>query len=106
MPGSAGPLPPWRDQAPSLTAASVGVPEALVEAIARRFVELLAPTAPGIGLVDAATWAAHLGVTRGWVYRHADALGAVRLGDGRRARMRFHLERACTSPDRSPQHDQ
>jgi hypothetical protein len=48
----------------------------------------------GVGLVDAAVVAEHLDVSRGWVYRHADALGAVRLGTGRRARMRFDLARA------------
>ena len=28
-------------------------------------------------------------VTRGWVYAHADELGAIRLGDGPRPRLRF-----------------
>jgi hypothetical protein len=44
--------------------------------------------------VDAATLAAHLGVTRGFVYEHATDLGAVRLGVGSRARLRFDLDRA------------
>lgn len=33
--------------------------------------------------------AAHYGVTPGFVYQHADELGCVRLGGGRRARLRF-----------------
>jgi hypothetical protein len=43
-------------------------------------------------LVDAAALAAHLSVDRGWVYEHADELGAVRLGSGPKARLRFDLE--------------
>ena len=42
-------------------------------------------------LVDVFAVAAYLGVTRGWVYEHADALGARRLGSGPRARLRFSL---------------
>jgi hypothetical protein len=66
----------------------------IVEATARRVVELLRLAPVGVGLVDAAVVAERLGVSRGWVYRHADALGAVRLGTGPRARMRFDLARA------------
>jgi hypothetical protein len=40
-------------------------------------------------LVDAATLAAELGVSRDWVYEHAAELGALRLGSGPRARLRF-----------------
>jgi len=75
--------------------------EALVEAVARRVVELLrdeqvqaAATAPAAQLVDAARVAAELGASRDWVYAHADELGAIRLGDsgdGRRPRLRFDL---------------
>lgn len=42
-------------------------------------------------LVDAAEVARRLGWTRGTVYARADELGAVRLGDGPRARLRFDL---------------
>jgi hypothetical protein len=66
----------------------------IVEATARRVAELLGGPPVGVGLVDAATVATQLGVSRGWVYRHADALGALRLGAGRRARLRFDLARA------------
>jgi hypothetical protein len=44
-------------------------------------------------LVDAATIAELIGTTRDWVYQNADRLGAIRLGDGPRARLRFDPER-------------
>lgn len=44
--------------------------------------------------VDAATLATHLGVTRGFVYEHADQLGVVRIGNGPRPRLRFDLDQA------------
>ncbi len=67
-----------------------------IEAIARRVAELLAagvPTTSG-GLVDAQTVARELGVARDWVYEHAAELGAVRVGNGSRPRLRFDLEHA------------
>lgn len=66
---------------------------ALVEAVARRVVELLrdeglaAPPEPR--LLDAAEVATRFGVSAEWVRDHADDLGAVRLGDGPRPRLRF-----------------
>lgn len=45
-------------------------------------------------LVDAATLAERLGVSRGFVYEHAHELGVIRLGSGPRARLRFDVERA------------
>lgn len=74
--------------------------DALVPEIAAEIVEqvrrMLATQAGGAvpQAVDAATLAEHLGVTRGFVYEHADELGGVRLGDGPRARLRFDLDRA------------
>jgi hypothetical protein len=59
-----------------------------VEAIARRVAELVGQ-APG--LVDAHSVAAELHVERDWVYAHAGELGAVRLGAGPKARLRFDL---------------
>ena len=41
------------------------------------------------GLLSASQVAARLGVDRSWVYAHADELGAIRLGDGPRPRLRF-----------------
>lgn len=64
-----------------------------IEAVAARVVELLLRegAAPG-RYVDAATLASTLGVERDWVYARAAQLGAVRLGDGPKARLRFDLE--------------
>jgi hypothetical protein len=42
-------------------------------------------------LVDAKATASYLGVAVGWVYEHADELGARRLGSGPKARLRFSL---------------
>lgn len=58
---------------------------------------------PPTRLVDPLELAATLGVTRGFVYEHADELGVIRLGSGPKARQRYDvaiaLERltACTS---------
>jgi hypothetical protein len=67
-----------------------------VEAIARRVAELLRAPTPveQRQLVDAAALAAALGVGRAFVYEHSEQLGAVRLGEGKRARLRFDLEAA------------
>jgi hypothetical protein len=64
-------------------------------------------------LVDAATLGRELGVSRQFVYDHAEELGVIRLGSGRRPRLRFDLEvakRSCrqsltgtTSPAASAQ---
>ncbi len=71
--------------------------DALVEAIARRVVELLDERVeraiPAVELVDAVTVARALGVSRDTVYEHAEALGARRLG-GARGRLRFDLAEA------------
>jgi hypothetical protein len=67
-----------------------------IEAVARRVVDLLrkagAAQLPG-RLVDAATVARLLGVSRATVYANADQLGAIRLGKGMRARLRFDATR-------------
>lgn len=61
-----------------------------VESIARRVIELLPrDVSAQIELVDAAELAGRLGVERSWVYTHAIELGAIRLGDGSRPRLRF-----------------
>lgn len=49
---------------------------------------------PTDGLIDAEALARHLGVTRAWVYEHANELGAIRIGTGPRARLRFDLHAA------------
>jgi hypothetical protein len=69
---------------------------AWVEAVALRVVQLMRNgAAPNVGrLVDAATLAAELGITRSWVYQHRDELGVVRLGTGTKPRLRFDVETA------------
>jgi hypothetical protein len=57
-------------------------------------------------LVDAATLAAELGVSREWVYEHRDELGAIPLGKGSRPRLRFDPDAAraalsCSGSERS-----
>jgi hypothetical protein len=70
--------------------AEFSVGAGIVEAIARRVVELLreAEQAGPVKLADAATLASELGVERDWIYEHAEELGAIRLG-GPRGRLRF-----------------
>lgn len=66
----------------------------LVEAVARRVVEILREeglAASGGSLVDAQAVAEAVGRTRAWVYAHADELGAVRLGEGERPRLGFDV---------------
>jgi hypothetical protein len=89
-------MPPMSDQPPDLVDASkrAAPPSGrdLVEAIAQRVVELLDGRSPAVGtpLLSALEVAQRFGVGRKWVYEHADDLGAIRLGTGRRARMRFN----------------
>src|SRR5215216_6739565 len=74
--------------------------ERLVDAIARRVVELLdagaardrsasAETATDCACLTVSQVAAHYRVSRSWVYAHQRELGAMRLGEGPRARLRF-----------------
>jgi hypothetical protein len=49
------------------------------------------------GMLTVSELAQHLHVNRAWVYEHADELGAVRLGDGPKARLRFDLHTAKTA---------
>jgi hypothetical protein len=46
------------------------------------------------GLIDASELARLLGTARSFIYEHATELGAIRLGSGPRARLRFDPERA------------
>ena len=66
---------------------------ATIEAIATRVAELLAgrqaEPAPGSALIDAGELAQRTGVSRTWIYQHASELGAIRLGSGPNARLRF-----------------
>ena len=74
-----GPRPMSALETPTLDAATI-------RAIAREVARL---TVPGGGLLTASEVAVAFNVTRGWVYAHADELGAIRLGDGPRPRLRF-----------------
>lgn len=70
-----------------------------VEAVARRVVELLrfeGGAAPA-GLLTAAQVAERFSVDRSWIYSHADELGAMRLGEGRKPRLRFDAERVAAA---------
>jgi hypothetical protein len=67
-----------------------------IEAIAELVVERLAEheTRPArIGLATAGEVAERYGVSVSWVYANKARLGAVVLGDGPKARLRFDLER-------------
>jgi hypothetical protein len=75
--------------------ADVSLGPETVEAIARRVEELLARRFSQTGrtaprrLLTAAEISEWWGVERSWVYDHAEELGAIRLGTGRRPRLRF-----------------
>lgn len=66
-----------------------------IEAIAQRVVERLDErrSRASLGFATAAELAELYGVTPSWVYANKNRLGAVKLGDGPRARLRFDLER-------------
>jgi hypothetical protein len=65
-----------------------------IEAVALRVAELVREqTEAAARYVDATDLARILGVERDWVYARASRLGAVRLGDGPKARLRFDVRR-------------
>src|SRR4029453_3385607 len=70
-----------------------------VDAVARRVVELLREEAvvsrEGPRLLTVAAVSQEFGVSTDWVYANAGRLGAIRLGSGPRARLRF--DRATTA---------
>jgi hypothetical protein len=83
-----------------LRAAIAELPPETIEAIAQRVADLLCTelvlhSAPR--LVDAGQLARQLGLTRAWVYEHARDLGAIRLGDGPKARLRFNPATAASA---------
>lgn len=69
--------------------AAVHLDDASVNAVAERVVQLLRAEAIGCELIDAAEVARRFSLSRDYVYEHADDLGAVRLGSGPKARLRF-----------------
>lgn len=83
----------WIDNEGSMASSRIKLDPQAIEAISRRVVELL----DGKGLrrrelVDAAELARRLGIERSWVYSHAIELGAVKLGEGPKPRLRFDPE--------------
>ena len=60
-----------------------------VEAIALRVAEIIAGQRQPGELVDAGELARRFGISRTWVYANADLLGAIKLGNGSRPRLRF-----------------
>jgi hypothetical protein len=79
-----------------------------IEAIARRVAELLhgePHRRRGESMLTAAAIAERFGVSRSWVYENADRLGAIRLGSGSRARLRFdegHVSKLLREGGRGP----
>ena len=84
----------------------VSITRESVEAIAARVAELLQGQADSAcGFVDARELARILGISRSTVYERASELGAIRLGHGARARLRFDVAEATAalrSRDRPP----
>lgn len=76
---------------PHLTPADV---EAIAEATARKLVEIAGEQVKTFGLVGPRELADGLGVSLDYVYAHATELGAMRLGSGPKARIRFDLDTA------------
>ncbi len=61
----------------------------VADALAGRIAQRLTASPNVAELVTAAELATRFGVTRAYVYDNATELGAIRLGDGPRARLRF-----------------
>jgi hypothetical protein len=72
-----------------MTAPVVQLDDASVEAVARRVVELLSSESGSEDWIDAAEVARRFSLSRDYVYEHAAEFGAVRLGGGPKARLRF-----------------
>ena len=68
---------------------AMALSEADIEAVATRVADLLRPGPATVELVDAAEIARRFGVSRDFVYGHANDFGVVRLGEGPKARLRF-----------------
>jgi hypothetical protein len=58
------------------------------------------PPEPRGRLLSAAEVAERWGVERAWIYAHAEQLGALRLGTGKKPRLRFKADRVAAYLDR------
>jgi hypothetical protein len=80
--------------------------ELLAQRIAELLAERLAPkpsaTQRSGRLLSAREVSEWWGVSRGWVYEHASELGAVRIGEGERPRLRFDPDLVSERLDRPP----
>lgn len=63
------------------------------------------PTTDRPELLTAAEVSAWWGVQRGWVYQHAEELGAIRIGMGERPRLRFDEAQVARRLARPPQRE-
>lgn len=68
--------------------------EAIAEVLAQKVAAVVKPPPPQPSLIDVRELAGELGVSPTFVYEHASELGAMRLGLGPNARIRFDLEEA------------
>jgi hypothetical protein len=85
-----------------MSSASLLLDPRFVDAVARRVAELLEPGDPRVAAAEGgghtsasltvAQVAARYRVSRSWVYAHQRELGAMRLGHGPRARLRFDAQ--------------
>jgi hypothetical protein len=77
-----------------------------VEAIAARVVELLDERARDLqyplSLIDVRELARRTRLSRTWIYEHASELGAIRLGEGPKARLRFNPDTVKAVLEREP----
>ena len=93
------------DQRPDTDSAALLAPT-LVEAIAQRVAELLrAELHLAPRLLTPSEVADRFAVSRTWVYEHATELGAIRLGNGPKARLRFDPDRVRRVVNRPPDKD-
>jgi hypothetical protein len=53
--------------------------------------------AENVGWLTVSQLARHLNLNRTWIYEHADELGAIRVGKGPKARIRFDLHTATAA---------
>lgn len=75
--------------------------DADVEAVARRVVEILVEdSVPAVSYLDTATVARMYSVGEDWVRAHAAELGALRVGDGPKGPLRFHVDRVAAAMER------